>query len=135
MHLSTTSIIPTERKYYLFKLILASTIALNYIGYGMSCENWDDSVYTYNAQSYCNGWPGVSLETCIAKCKINDVPSHCRRQDVECTYIIYHRVNKWCHLGDENCKPKLQKMAPNYIYRKGETASCFFKKSSVRKQY
>ena len=96
---------------------LVSNVTLNYIGSDMSCEN-TNSVYTYKSQSYCNGWSGISLEKCIAKCTMNDVPSLCRRQQVECAYVIYHHLNKWCHLGDAICRPKPHRIVRNYIYTK-----------------
>ena len=104
----------------------------------MSCEN-TNSVYTYKSQSYCNGWSGISLEKCIAKCTMNDVPSLCRRQQVECAYVIYHHLNKWCHLGDAICRPKPHRIVRNYIYKKeGDILNfsfqCFFRKKNYNHQ-
>ena len=69
----------------------------------MICEN-AASVYTA-AGSSCDGWKGITLEECKAKCTNNEVPnSECPRQSVKCAFVRYTR-NWGCHLADDSCKP------------------------------
>ena len=71
----------------------------------MKCAS-RDSLYTFTGEYYCDGWAGISLEECEAKCTNNDAPSvKCPGQKVPCEFVQYYYPTKWCHLGDSTCKP------------------------------
>ena len=71
----------------------------------MKCAS-RDSLYTFTGEHYCDGWAGISLEECEAKCTNNDAPSvKCPGQKVPCEFVQYYYPTKWCHLGDSTCKP------------------------------
>ena len=82
-------------------------IKYNKIGDGITCGN--KKAYTtficYGCKQ-CDGWSGISLEECQAKCSRNEVPNaKCPRQGVKCKYVHYNRAAKWCHLADSTCNP------------------------------
>ena len=71
----------------------------------MTCGN-DKSWYTYTGKTYCDGWSGISLEECQAKCTRNEVPNaKCPRQGVKCRFVHYTHGTNWCHLADDTCNP------------------------------
>jgi len=87
------------------------------IGDGVRCEN-SRSLYTYTGKSSCDGWSGVSLDECQAKCTRNELPNpSCPRHDIKCAYVHYYPPTKWCHLGDNTCKPSLKGSAGNTLYK------------------
>ena len=71
----------------------------------MTCGN-EKAYTTFTGKSYCDGWSGISLEECQAKCSKNEVPNaNCPRRGVKCKYVHYNRPSKWCHLADDTCNP------------------------------
>ena len=88
----------------------------------MKCEN-NQSLYTYTANSFCDGWAGLSLKECKIKCTNNEVPNDkCPQKD--CAYVS-HNSDWGCHLGDETCKPI--KGGKNYtLLRKEGKNICYF---------
>ena len=75
------------------------------MGDGMICANQLKSVYTYTGTDVCDGWQGISLEECKAKCTNNEIPNdECPRKNVKCSFVQYNH-NLGCHLADESCKP------------------------------
>ena len=71
---------------------------------GMTCEN-TESIYTFTGKNSCDGWKGISLAECKAKCTDNAIPkSQCPRQGVKCGFVRYN-PNFGCHLADDSCKP------------------------------
>ena len=78
------------------------------------------SLFTFTGGRVCDGWKGISLEECKAKCTNNEVPNDkCPRQNVNCEFMQYYHPTKWCHLGDGSCKPTKTKKA-NTLMRKGD---------------
>lgn len=75
------------------------------LGRGKRCQT--ASVYTYTGKRSCDGWKGISLEACKAKCNNNEVPnSSCPKSaKKKCAYVHYNR-NWGCHLADKTCKPR-----------------------------
>ena len=71
--------------------------------YGKKCES-RSSLYTARSGD-CDGWEGISLSQCEAKCTQNEVPSKCQQNGVKCKYFQYNTATKWCHLADATCKP------------------------------
>ena len=70
------------------------------------------SPYTYTGNATCDGWNGITLHECKAKCTNNEIPSAtCPRQNVTCVYVDYDYTTSWCHLGDDECLP--MKSDPN----------------------
>ena len=99
-------------------LTFIEVIIYEEVGYDIACEN-SQAFTTYTGSASCDGWKGISLEECKAKCSRNEVPNKaCPRQGVECMYVAYKST--WgCHLADATCKPK-KKDGSNYIYFKKE---------------
>ena len=95
---------------YIF-LLIEQRIHYKMIGdSGMRCGNLE-SVYTYKRNSDCQGWKGISLAECKAKCTNNEIPSQCPRQGVKCAFIHYIHDRGGCQLADDSCIPE-----KTYIY-------------------
>ena len=76
------------------------------IGDGMICEGWQSNdMYTFDSQRHCNGWKGVTLRECEARCTQNEVPINCQQQGIKCKYVQFNTADNSCHLGDFRCKP------------------------------
>ena len=92
----------------------------------MACAS-RKSLFTFTGGHVCDGWKGISLEECKAKCTNNEVPNDkCPRQNVNCEFVHYYHTTKWCHLGDSTCKPtRTNKL--NTLMRKGYDNILFFK--------
>ena len=100
--LSHNSVVKSN-KYSLFSV--AAKFTYKKIGDGMTCGN-DKSWYTYTGKTYCDGWSGISLEECQAKCTRNEVPNaKCPRQGVKCKFVHYTHGTNWCHLADDTMQP------------------------------
>ena len=77
------------------------------------------SLFTFTGGRVCDGWKGISLEECKAKCTNNEVPNDkCPRQNVNCEFMQYYHPTKWCHLGDSTCKPTKKGNAHRTLLKK-----------------
>ena len=85
---------------------------------GGNAECFDSTLYTFTGESYCDGWRGISLEECKAKCTNNEVPnSKCPRQHVRCSFVQH---SSWgCHLADNTCEPKVSKNSYTLLRKQG----------------
>ena len=59
---------------------------------------------TQNEGAFCNGWIGVSFQTCKKMCWKNEIPEECTIKNPPggCAYAVWHdNANHpgWCHLG------------------------------------
>ena len=59
---------------------------------------------TQNEGDFCNGWIGVSFQTCKKMCWKNEIPEECTIKNPPggCAYAVWHdNANHpgWCHLG------------------------------------
>ena len=73
---------------------------------GLICTS--DTVQTFNVSNPdCDGFPYLSLQECKDKCTDNEMPKGCKKENIECKYVIWQpqisQRPRHCHLADDNC--------------------------------
>ena len=71
-----------------------------------SCN--EDSIYTRDRGTHCDGWHNISLKECKKKCINNEKPATCPQTRKNCSYEIWDNNPDWgpgwCQLADSSCE-------------------------------